>query len=209
MLWQKNKASFFNSFEEHSKQILLSSQVVNALFSGMISNPEAYETVLNCEHVGDDITHTVIKDLCLANFIPPLDHEDISNMIHSLDDVLDNLKDAIEAYVEIYELKQATIFAIRFAEINMKCCEQLAMLCPMLRSPARYSEKIRAACHKIHELESEGDTVKKEALKELFRQYTGSKLDLAWDKIYHSLEMISDKVEDCANIADQIVMKYS
>jgi uncharacterized protein Yka (UPF0111/DUF47 family) len=209
MWWSGKKKSFFNDFESHSQEIRKAAITLKQLFEGSIPKEEASHKIKEYEHEADNITHEVIKQLCVANFIPPLDHQDIIGFINALDDVIDYIDDCVEAFVEIYELQTATSYAQRFSEEILKGTALLIQLCPLLRQPARNSALIQRICTEIHQIETEGDNIKKEALKDLFRHYTGSKLDIAWDRIYEFLEMATDKVEDCANIAEQILMKYS
>jgi uncharacterized protein Yka (UPF0111/DUF47 family) len=209
MWWSRKKISFFDYFEQHSQEIRKAGITLKQLFEGTISTKEAYQKVKEYEHAADSIAHEVIKQLCVANFIPPLDHQDILGFIHALDDVIDFIEDTVEAFVEIFELKASTPFAQKFADEIIKGIALLVSLCPLLRSPARHSDAIQTICSKIHQLESVGDQLKKEALQGLFREYTGSKLDVAWERIYCSLEIITDKIQDCANISEQILMKYS
>lgn len=209
-MWRsKNKKPFFSDFEMHSQEIRKAAIALKQLFDGSIPKEEASLLVKKFEHEADTITHNVIRQLCVANFIPPLDHQDILCFIYALDDVIDYIDDSVEAFVEIFELDLATSYAKNFAEEILKGSNMLVNLCPLLRLPARNSVSIQNICTQIHQIEGNGDNIKREALKDLFRNYTGAKSDVAWDRIYTFLEMATDKVEDCANIAEQILMKYS
>ncbi len=209
MWWLSNKISFFDCFEQHSQEINKAAIALQGLFEGAVPNIEASLKVKEYEHRADSITHEVISQLCRSNFIPPIDHQDILHFINCLDDVLDYIDDSVEAYVEIYQLTHATPFARRLAEQIVKGAGMLVAICPLLRHPSKHSDAIRSICIEIHEIENEGDHIKKEALKDLYQHYTASKIDVAWDRLYEYLESVTDKIEDCANIADQILMKYS
>jgi uncharacterized protein len=209
MWWNRKKKTFFDYFEEHCQEVQKSALMLQQLFEGNIPKEEAYYKIKSYEHVADTIVHEVIKQLCVANFIPPLDHEDIINYIKAMDDVIDYIDDCAEAFVEIYELDSATSYGKKFASEILKGADLLVVLCPLLRKPAANSKAIQSICIEIHHHETEGDLIKKEALQELFRNYSASKLDLAWERLYEFLESATDEVEDCANIAEQILMKYS
>lgn len=209
MFWRRKNKSFFEYFEEHSQEVRKAAITLNQLFEGEISREEARDKIKEYEHAADHLTHEVITQLCVANFIPPLDHQDILSFINALDDVIDYIDDCAEAFIEIYELETVTQFAKQFSREIVKGSALLVSLCPLIRKPAQNSKAIQEICIQIHEHETHGDQIKKEALQDLFRHYTGSKSDVAWDRIYQFLENATDQIEDCANISEQILMKYS
>lgn len=209
MWWGSNKVSFFDAFELHSQEVQKAALALQGLFEGSLPGAEASLIVKEHEHQADKITHEVITQLCKANFIPAIDHQDIFHFINALDDVIDHIDDCVEAFVEIYQLNAATPFAKRLAEQIAKGAGRLVCLCPLLRHPSKHADQIREICIRIHEIESEGDLIRKEALKDLYTHYSASKSDVAWDRLYQYLETVTDKIEDCANTADQILMKYS
>lgn len=47
-----------------------------------------FREIERIEHVGDEITHEIFKELS-KNFITPYDREDIHRLVSSIDDVLD------------------------------------------------------------------------------------------------------------------------
>ena len=145
--------------------------------------------------------------------MPVLDPEDITRLINTMDDAMDFMDDSAEAYVEIYELEETTPFAKKFADVILRASEILETTTPMLRNVSKHTEKIRQNCVELHRLENEGDNIKKEALKTLFSMLKKSAITaatyLAWEEIYRNLEIVTDKTEDCANIFEQFINKYS
>jgi uncharacterized protein Yka (UPF0111/DUF47 family) len=148
-----------------------------------------------------------------SGFILPIDREDIFNFVRALDDVIDQIKDCAEAYAEVYMLQQATPHAHRFAEIIQDGTRLLNPICNFIRNPSKHGPEILQHCAEIRRLENEGDAIRKESLHWIFVALKKNEISqadfIAWNDIYRTLELITDKVEDCADIGEQMVLKYS
>lgn len=213
MFWSKKRKSFFDYFEEHTAEIKIGSQLLQKLFSDNVDHLTIAKQIKASERRADEITHLVVKQLHTSSFILPIDREDILDFIKSLDDVLDIINMCSEAFAEIYTIAESTELARQFALTIVKSVDIIVATCPLLRYPSKYQEQILQFCMEIHRLENVGDDLKKEALRSLFSDLSSSKISIAsyiaWNDIYRSLEFVTDKAEDCANIAEQIVLKYS
>ena len=212
MVWKSQKQSFFDYFDAHAKEIKSAAESLNQLFSENSASEELAKKIKANEHAADAITHAVATKLNRES-MPIMDAEDITRLTNALDDVIDFMDDSTEAFVEIYELKETTPFAKRFADVILRAAIMLAETCPLLRKAGHNAVQIRKNCIELHRLENEGDDIKKEALKILFSMLKKSEISiatyLAWEEIYRTLEIITDKAEDCANIFEQIANKYS
>lgn len=212
MWWQRNKISFFDHFESHVAEVLSAAQLLNQLFTGSSAPVEIARQIKGHEHTADQVAHAVFNQLN-ASFIYPIDREDILALTKTLDDVIDDIHHSAEAFALIFELPAATSYARRFSEAIVKASENLTHVCPLLRKPSRHRLMIKTLCVEIHRLENEADDLYREALHTLFGQLKDEERSvaeyLAWSDIYAMLERVTDKAEDCANIAEQIAMKYS
>jgi predicted phosphate transport protein (TIGR00153 family) len=213
MLWWKTKKSFFEYFEEHAKEIERASALLYQLFEGTNTRESTALQIRQIEHQADAIVRSVITQLNTSSFILPLDHEDILNLTKALDDIVDDIDDSAESFVEIYDLKQSTDKAKEFASLILQASKVLKDSCSLLFKPAKYADQILFNCEQLHQIEHQGDELKKESLKQLFENLKTGKVDiafyLAWNQLYHTLEEVTDKFDDCANVAEQIVTKYS
>lgn len=212
MFWQRSEKSFFDYFEEHSCEILKAAELLQNLFSN--GHPAEYaKQIKECEHRADAIIRQIIKQINTSGFILPIDREDIFSFSRSLDDVLDHINQSSEAYAEIYMLKEATPFAHHFAQIIFKGTSILKPTCEMIRKPSQHASQILQHCLEIHRLENEGDVARKESLRWLFSKLEKNEIALsnymAWSDLYGTLEIVTDKIEDCADLAEQMVLKYS
>jgi uncharacterized protein len=214
-IFQKNKKSYFDYFEQHAQIIHSASELLIQLFkeTDATKHIQIHNQIKNHEHEADQIIHQLITQMNTSGFILPLDREDILALAKKLDDVIDYIDDCAEAFAEIYQLQHSTHYAKEFSDLILKLSELLVHICKELRKPAHYSESILENCITVHRMENLGDTIKKDALHEIFAMLKSEQISLsdylAWDVIYRTLELLTDKAEDCANIAEQIVIKYS
>ncbi|WP_068467886.1 DUF47 domain-containing protein [Candidatus Protochlamydia phocaeensis] len=211
--WRKSKKSFFEYFEEQARETLSAAECLADLFFHPAEAHSIAKKIKGIEHAGDQLTHSVIQQMNTEGFILPIDHEDILAFAKTIDDVLDYIDDSAESFAEIYELDATMPFASEFALLILEGTQTLVDICSLLKSPSQHASAILTKCVKAHEVENRADDLKKEALKKLFSQLKRQEVDLpnylAWSEIYRTLEVVTDKIEDCANIAEQIVVKYS
>lgn len=205
------KKSFFCFFEEHAVEIQRAAVILKHFFDGNINGREAAQKIKDSEHAADNITHEVVKQLKLSGFLPPIDHEDILAMIQTMDDVIDNIEKAVNRFAETYELNAATQEAKDLASAILELSELLARMCKLLRNASKNQQAIFEICVEIHRLENMSDTTKRNGVRNAASDCKNSKIDvvtfIAWHEIYGLLEDATDKAEDCANIAEQIVLK--
>src|SRR5437867_12489531 len=82
---------FFNYFEKDVENLLTASKVFKELMSNSISREQRAQKIKRIEeieHLGDELTHQIFSELG-ANFITPIDREDVHALTSKLDDILD------------------------------------------------------------------------------------------------------------------------
>lgn len=80
--------SFFTYFEEGAQNAVTTARKLKELIDTWENVPGKVAEIDELEHVGDTITHRVIRQLH-TTFITPFDREDIALLAHSLDDITD------------------------------------------------------------------------------------------------------------------------
>lgn len=213
MLWSSKQKSFFDYFEEMAMEIHTCSELLNELFNTKGHHQEIAKKIKFREHAADQIVHQAFNQLNTSSFILPIDREDIINFLKNLDDTIDIIDDSAEAFCEIFELNDATQYAKKLSKEIVEGAITLRHTCSLIRKPSKYAKVILKNCQIIHELENSADDIKKDALHSLYIDLKTEKITpafyLAWSEIYHKLESITDKIENCANVSEQFVMKYS
>ncbi|OGZ97296.1 MAG: hypothetical protein A2676_01770 [Candidatus Sungbacteria bacterium RIFCSPHIGHO2_01_FULL_51_22] len=219
--WQKRQPSFFELFESHANIVHAAADLLKRLLDAAASGEPASgahlisaipASIKEKEHEADVITHVVMRRIN-TEFITPIDKEDIRALTQALDDVVDYIYKASKAFATVYELQVSTPEAQRLSATILDGTKALVQICRLLKHPRKNADAIRELCIEIHRLENMGDEIKEEARRGIFGRLGAQTIDLplylAWADIYNLLEIVTDKAEDCANVADQILMKHS
>jgi predicted phosphate transport protein (TIGR00153 family) len=153
------------------------------------------------EHECDELTHNVSTKLN-KSFITPFDREDIFLLSGALDDIVDLIDDAARAMV-MYDIRESSIHARRFADLLQRMAVQLHEVVSMMEKPIGISPRLV----ELHRLENEGDDIYHTAIAELFRNATDPLHVIKWKDIYEKLEAAVDRCENVANIIESVIIK--
>ena len=195
---------FFDLFNQHATHIIEGTRELIALMESVTDGQKHIYNIESCEKRGDRIAHEVIE-LLHKTFITPLDRDEIHLLITRLDDILDLTEDVAQS-VYLYDLQSITPEAKKLAEICVACGEKVKEALALLPNMEN-ATKIRAVCTDIDKLESDADHVMRAAMAKLFRDEPDVRQVIKLKAIYESLESITDRCEDVANIIEGIVVE--
>ena len=157
------------------------------------------------EHVGDELTHEVI-DRLNQTFITPIDREDIHDLVCRLDDILDRIDTAVDRMC-LFKIEKPMEEAKALARCLVRSTELICELIPMMKKRSS-PEDVRVRVREIHRLESEADTIERQALVRLFSETRPDPMHvIKWKNVIEVLESATDKCEDVANVIEGIVLK--
>jgi uncharacterized protein len=200
------KKVFFELFDQHAATMLSLCEELRGMLHAFDRLPERRDRIKELEHRCDEITHELYRQMH-ASFITPLDKEDIQAMASGLDDVAD-YADAAGDRVVLYQIPESTAEARELADLLVEAVKVLQGAVSCLRAPGQ-KERILTACHEIHRLENQGDTIYHRALSLLFNTPNADPIALLkWKEVYEAMEMAVDKCEDVANVVEAIQLKY-
>ncbi len=111
------------------------------------------KSVHELEHKGDEINHEVFSKAAV-DFMPPIDREDIVELAHALDDVLDCIEDVV-AHMYMYDIHVLPEDAIKFANFIKSSCKALDKAVAELRN-FKESKKFKAADRRHQRLRGGG-----------------------------------------------------
>jgi uncharacterized protein len=197
---------FFELFIEHAEEIVLAGRELASLMAAFDDVQRRCYNIETIEKRGDRITHSAIE-LLHKTFITPIDREDIHQLITSMDDILDMMEDAAQS-IYLYDIRSVTLDAKRLADICVGCAEQVKAAVSLL-SNMENAGKILTVCAEIDKLESEADHVMRSAMAKLFRDEPDVRQVIKLRAIYETLEGVTDRCEDVANIIEGIVLDNS
>jgi uncharacterized protein len=158
------------------------------------------------EHSCDEVAHTTMEQLN-KSFITPLDREDIHAMIVRIDDVVDLIQ-ASANRMNLFQIGVPTVHAVNLAKQIVRGCERLSAAIHGMRNVKKYDDVMRD-CIATHQVENAADDILHEALKELFAKEKDPIMVIKWKDIYETMESVTDRCEDVANVLQNVIVKMT
>ncbi len=198
---------FYDLFEQETANLVTAAEKLVDLFDNYENVEAKAKELKELEHRGDVITHEIIARLH-RTFVTPIDREDITLLVHSLDDVMDFIE-AAGRTAFLYHIAQPKERARELARIVVKIARKLNEVMPRLRHRDQFPWILKQ-CVEINTLENEADDVQHAALAELFEVCHLDACEvIKWREIYEHLESATDRGEDVANVLEGIVLKHA
>jgi len=92
--------------------------------------------------------------------------------------------------------------------VIVRCTEAVAHELPKLRH-RRTMRGINEGVIEIHRLENQADTLLSEGVGKLFHEPHDPIQVIAWSRIYETMESVTDKCEDIADVLRGLVIKHA
>jgi predicted phosphate transport protein (TIGR00153 family) len=195
---------FFDLFEQQSERILEAARLLHELIHTFSDARAKMHAIKEVEHQGDQITHEIVRRLN-TTFITPLDREDIHALATRLDDVLDYIEASAERLV-VYRIKEPTSACRAMADIIMSVTQATDRTLRCLRTmDATFHEH----AVEVNRLENRADNLLRDSLAELFEQQGDPIEVIKWKEIYETMEVVTDRCEDVANVIEGIILKMA
>ncbi|MBC9931128.1 DUF47 domain-containing protein [Chitinophaga qingshengii] len=199
---------FYSLFEDVASNLVEMAQVLNELVA--TTDPavrkDKVHLIERLEHKNDDYTHRIFVELG-QNFITPFDREDIHYLAATLDDVADYIHGSAKR-MDLYKVNTPNESIRKLAELIHLGVLELHKAIPELRN-MQNMRVITDACVKINSLENHADDIYDRAIADLFDTEQNAAELIKMREIYQALEIATDKCEDCANVIETIIIKYS
>jgi predicted phosphate transport protein (TIGR00153 family) len=196
---------FFALLNEAAQTISETAKVFDAMVQNLERSGEYAEKLYKLEKQGDRITHDVIL-LLNKLFITPLEREDILELAMQLDGVVDGIE-AAAARLHLYKVKGSNHVLREFASVINQQAAELGTA--MQRLAAKQLQPMRENTVRINELENQGDKILRDALEKLFEHETNPIQIIKLKEIYETLEEVTDRAEDVADVLESVIMKHS
>ena len=194
---------FFDLFEQQSQHIIKAAQLLHDLVHNFSDARAKAHAIKEVEHQGDLLTHEIVKRLN-TTFITPLDREDIHDLGTRLDDVLDYIEAAAERLV-VYRIKEPTSAARAMADVIVPMTHAMdrAIKCLRTMDPGFHEHAVE-----VNRLENSADNLLRDSLAALFEEQADPIEVIKWKEIYETMEIVTDRCEDVANVIESIVVKH-
>jgi uncharacterized protein len=198
------EARFFDYFERQAQHIIQAARLLHELVHNFPDARAKLQAINETEHQGDQITHEIVR-LLNTTFITPLDREDIHALASRMDDVLDYIEAAAERLV-VYRIKEPTSASRAMAEVivDTALATDRAVRCLRRRDTAFHEHAVE-----VNRLENAADNLLRDSLAELFDQQSDPIEVIKWKEIYETMEIVTDRCEDVANVIEGIILKMA
>ena len=195
---------FFDLFERQAECIIKGAGLLHEMTHNFSDARAKAHAIKEVEHQGDQITHEVVKRLN-TTFITPIDREDIHDLATRLDDVLDYIEAAAERLV-VYRIKEPTSACRAMSDIIVSQTHALdrAIRCLRTMDPGFHEHAVE-----VNRLENAADTLLRDSLAAMFEEQPDPIEIIKWKEIYETMEIVTDRGEDVANVIEGIILKMA
>ena len=195
---------FFDYFDQQSANILEAARLLHELTHDFRDARAKTHAIKEVEHRGDMVTHEIVKKLN-TTFITPLDREDIHDLATRLDDVLDYIEAAAERLV-VYRIKEPTSACRAMADVIVQITQATDRTIKCLRTmdPGFHEHAVE-----VNRLENSADNLLRDSLAALFDEQGDPIEVIKWKEIYETMEIVTDRCEDVANVIESIILKMA
>jgi hypothetical protein len=193
---------FFDAFERQSRCAVEAAALLRSLVHDFTDVAAKVQAIKDVEHQGDALTHELFT-LLNKRFVTPLDREDIHDLASRLDDVLDDI-DAAAADLQVYRIGQPTSECRAFADV---IADAVAATDQAVRSLRTLDRGFHGLAVEVNRHENRADQLLRQSLAALFDEGANPIEVLKWKDIYETMEAVTDRCEDVANILEAIFLK--
>lgn len=199
---------FFPLFDKAAANVQEGGKAIYELVTS--PNPEDRQHYLRLiekiEHIGDEITHEIFKELSL-NFITPFDREDIHRLVTAIDDIIDYIHGSSKR-IELYKLNEFDSDMIKLCDLIKQSTEELKSAVSELKNMKKMRD-ITASLVRINSIENHADDIFDHAVARLFEFEKDAVKIIMVKEILQGLETATDKCEDAANVIESIMIKMA
>jgi hypothetical protein len=196
---------FFDLFQESAQNMVQAAQSLKEMVDTWEHVEGKVGEITELEHRGDSITHEIMARVH-RTFVTPFDREDIVQLAHVLDDVVDFIHAAADAMF-LYKVDRPGKRARELADIIVQATEEVERVMPQLKKRIVLSQVLKR-CVEINRLENVADRVYRSAIAELFADSTDMAHIIKWREIYAHMESATDRCEDVANVLEGVALKH-
>lgn len=198
------EAKFFDYFEQQSEYMLKAAALLNEMVTDFRDARAKMHAIKELEHQADQVTHEIVRKLN-TTFITPLDREDIHALATRLDDVLDYIEASAERLV-VYRIKEPTSACRAMADVILHTAQATDRTIRCLRT---MDKGFHEHAVEVNRLENSADNLLRDSLAALFEEQGDPIEVIKWKEIYETMEIVTDRCEDVANVIEGIILKMA
>ncbi len=159
------------------------------------------------EHKADVGKHELLA-LLAAEFIPPIEREDIVAIANEIDDVTDTIEDVL-LRIYMFNITEIREDALKFSTLIVKCCEALKRTMEEFHN-FKKSQLIHNYIVDVNRLEEDADKLYIQAVHSLFVAKDMSPVEIfSWEETFSRMEKCCDACEHVSTLIESVIMKNS
>jgi len=197
---------FFDLFQASAQNVVEAAHRLKEMVDSWEHVEGSVDEITELEHKGDIITHDIMARLN-RTFVTPFDREDIVQLAHSLDVIIDFIHAAADSML-LYKVSRPGPRAKELAGIIVQAAEEVEKVMPQIRKHIVLSQVLKR-CVEINRLENVADRVYRSAMAELFADSSDIADVIKWREIYAHMESATDRCEDVADVLEGVAIKHA
>jgi predicted phosphate transport protein (TIGR00153 family) len=205
----KQRFDYFDAFNRQAELGCEISRKLHEVFRDFTPDPvlDQLNQMHEIENAADEINHDILKHLA-TEFITPIDREDIANIAHLLDNIIDYIEDVCQR-LYIFNISYVPRDAVEMVVLIEKSCDALNAVLKDFRN-FKKSKTLGQLLINVNDYEEEADKLFLGAVRDLYVNHTDDPLYvLAWNNIYSRMEKCADACESAAAVIGTIILKNS
>jgi len=202
------EGKFYPLFKDASANLIIASELLVELMNETSSEKRVVlgQKIKESELVGDQIAKNLYMALN-STFITPFDREDIFDLIHATDSVVDLIFGASKKIL-LYDVKEIPQEFKDMADTILRASIEINTTFNGLRDVLHLT-KYKDNCHKISELEEYADDINHRYLAKLFREERDAIELIKKKDVLAALEKAVDRCDDVADIISSVIVKIA
>lgn len=203
--FKSKEDKFYKIFLEVAKNTNEAALIFRESLNSLSNKEHDIITIEELEHKGDQLVHSIIKELNEA-FITPIDREDIYLLIKKMDDILDLINSTMHMFI-MFNINESTTEAKMLADMIIKCTKLIVELMDELNLIGSKSKNIKEKIVEIDKIETDADSLFRTTVGKLFKNEPDALEVIKWKEVYQILEDTIDKCKKVGNIVEGVVIK--
>lgn len=201
---KKTDTFYFESFVKLVDYSLKSAEFLDTVVKNFDNSKmlDLKNQIHKIEHDADIEKHNVTAVL-VKEFLPPLDREDILNILRDIDDVTDAIEDVI-LRMYMYNVSKINDDVIGFTEVIVECSKALKLLMEEFIN-FRKSKQLAQLISNVLRLEEKCDVLYTNAVRNLYVNEKDPLLINIWSDLYFRLENCCDM---CGKVSSSLETSY-
>ncbi len=204
----KKDNNYYNMFSDIATDAIFAAHHLEKTVKNY--NPEKMEklnkTMHEIEHGADLKKHQMMKAL-VAEFITPIEREDIATLSYMLDDVVDSIEEVFQMFF-MYNVKSMRPEAIDFVDLIVRATEAMKA-CFDEFEHFRKSDLIAKKIVEVNVIEELADALYFKTVRELYTKEKDPMQVMVWVRLFDRFERICDECEHVADTIGSVIMKNS